>query len=262
MGKQNSKTVKYFQKEMLIRAIFGTQTFGIQTPSPAPPSLLVQPPPPPPPKGVSLPLRVWAAAKGIPRLGPSPPVPQPGVQKIAFQRLKKPFKRRSKEWESDELMSQTHDTLQAAQRELIAPIQVLPWRVTHGGWRAKPIRWPSPDGNHRQGCMRREGASEAAPGAVRQAVGGGCSSGWGRLLSVTNAVEAGSCRHEDSGWAQAGRSGGCVWGGASPPFPMHPWLPHGVNRTGKAPYPPPPCISYALVQATVGVGTVIILYAI
>ena len=27
-------------------------------------------------------------------------------------------------------------------------------------------------------------------------------------------------------------------------------------------YPPPPCISYALVQATVGVGTVIILYVI
>ena len=26
--------------------------------------------------------------------------------------------------------------------------------------------------------------------------------------------------------------------------------------------PPPPCISYALVQATVGVGTVIILYVI
>ena len=27
-------------------------------------------------------------------------------------------------------------------------------------------------------------------------------------------------------------------------------------------YPPPPCISHALVQATVGVGTVIILYVI
>ena len=30
-----------------------------------------------------------------------------------------------------------------------------------------------------QGCIRREGASEAAPAAVRQAVGGGCQSGWG-----------------------------------------------------------------------------------
>ena len=37
--------------------------------------------------------------------------------------------------------------------------------------------------------MRREGASETAPEAVGHAVGGGgggCQSGWGRLLSVTN----------------------------------------------------------------------------
>ena len=31
----------------------------------------------------------------------------------------------------------------------------------------------------RQGCIRREGASEAAPEAMRQAVEGGCQSGWG-----------------------------------------------------------------------------------
>ena len=37
-------------------------------------------------------------------------------------------------------------------------------------------------------CVRREGTSEAAPAAVRQAVGGGCRSGWGRLLSVANAI--------------------------------------------------------------------------
>ena len=30
-----------------------------------------------------------------------------------------------------------------------------------------------------------------APEAVRQAVGGGCQIGWGRLLSVTTAIEAG-----------------------------------------------------------------------
>ena len=48
-----------------------------------------------------------------------------------------------------------------------------------------------------EGCMRREGTSEA----VRQAVGGGCQSGWGRLLSVTNAIEAGTWRQGDSGWA-------------------------------------------------------------
>ena len=40
-----------------------------------------------------------------------------------------------------------------------------------------------------------------APEAVRSAVGGGCQSGWGRLLSVTNAIEAGTCRSGDSGWA-------------------------------------------------------------
>ena len=52
-----------------------------------------------------------------------------------------------------------------------------------------------------QGCMRREGASKEAPGVIRQAVAGGCQSGWGRLLSVTNAVEAGTWRQGDSGWA-------------------------------------------------------------
>ena len=45
-----------------------------------------------------------------------------------------------------------------------------------------------------QGCIRREGTSEAAPEAVRQAVGEGFQSGWGRLLSVTNAIEAGTWR--------------------------------------------------------------------
>ena len=50
-------------------------------------------------------------------------------------------------------------------------------------------------------CIRREGTSEAAPEAVRQGVGGGCQSGWGRLLSVTNAIEVGTWCQGDSGWA-------------------------------------------------------------
>ena len=54
-----------------------------------------------------------------------------------------------------------------------------------------------------------------APEAVRQAVGGGCQSGWGRLLSVTNAVEPGAWCQVDSGWAGAGRPGG--GGGYLPP---------------------------------------------
>ena len=49
----------------------------------------------------------------------------------------------------------------------------------------------------RQGYIRREGTPEA----FRQAVGGGCQSGWGRLLSVTNAIEAGTWLQGDSGWA-------------------------------------------------------------
>ena len=52
-----------------------------------------------------------------------------------------------------------------------------------------------------QGCIRREGISEGAPEAVRQAVGGGCQSGLGRLLSVTNAIKPGTWRQGDSGWA-------------------------------------------------------------
>ena len=56
-------------------------------------------------------------------------------------------------------------------------------------------------GEKGQGCIRREGTLEAAPAAVGWTVGGGCQSGWGRLLSVTNAIEAGTCRQGDSGWA-------------------------------------------------------------
>ena len=47
------------------------------------------------------------------------------------------------------------------------------------------------------GCTRREGTSEAAPEAVR----GRCRTGWGRLLLVTNATDAGTWRQGDSGWA-------------------------------------------------------------
>ena len=54
------------------------------------------------------------------------------------------------------------------------------------------------------GCIRREGTSEAAPEAGRQADGGCCQSGWGPLLSVTHAIEAGTWRQEDSGWAYWG----------------------------------------------------------
>ena len=57
----------------------------------------------------------------------------------------------------------------------------------------------------------------APPAAVnhRSAVGGGCQSGCGRLLSVPNAIEAGAWRQGDSGWAYAGclgrGGGGSTW---------------------------------------------------
>ena len=57
------------------------------------------------------------------------------------------------------------------------------------------------EGGGGQGCIGREGTSEGAPEAAKQAVEGGYQSGWGRLLSVTNATETGTCRQEDSGWA-------------------------------------------------------------
>ena len=74
-----------------------------------------------------------------------------------------------------------------------------------------------------QGCIGRDGASQGALEAVRQAVEGGCQSGWVRSLSVTNAIEHGTCRQGQSGWA----TGWALWRGRgpSPPFLMHPFPP-------------------------------------
>ena len=85
-----------------------------------------------------------------------------------------------------------------------------------------------------QGCIRREGTSEAAPEAVRQAVGGGCQSSWRRLLSVTNAIQSGTCRQGDSGWAEAGRPG--RGGGYLTPFQCIP----GGDPLPQNPLPPSP----------------------
>ena len=56
-----------------------------------------------------------------------------------------------------------------------------------------------PQGGGGGGCIRWEGASQPAPEAVQKGAGGGCQSGWGRLLSVTNAIEAGIWRQGASG---------------------------------------------------------------
>ena len=85
------------------------------------------------------------------------------------------------------------------------------------GSTATPLTRPSNNfGLERgQGSIRRERTSEVAPEVVRQAVGGGRQSGWRRLLSVTNAIEAGTCRPGDGGWAFAGHPGG-GGGGTTP----------------------------------------------
>ena len=62
-----------------------------------------------------------------------------------------------------------------------------------------------------QRCIRREGAAEAAPEAVRQAVGGGCQSGWGRLLSVANALGV-------RGTVAGHRPGALEGGGVTSPY--------------------------------------------
>ena len=71
-----------------------------------------------------------------------------------------------------------------------------------------------PGGGGGQGCIRREGSLEAAPEAVGQAVGGGCQSDWGRLLSVTNAIETGTSVRGKV----AGHRLGALEGGGGSPF--------------------------------------------
>ena len=117
-----------------------------------------------------------------------------------------------------------------------------------------PVKEQQPDGmSHRGGspgaageggggCIRRAGTSEEAPGVIRQAVGEGCESGSGRLLSVANAVEVGTWRRRNSGWALAGRPGGGGWG-VPPTPPSNASLGAGGGATprvlGRRPPPPP-----------------------
>ena len=99
-----------------------------------------------------------------------------------------------------------------------------PLELHDGHWVGKCPKPGLQGSGGEQGCIRREGTSEAAPEAVSQAVGGGCRSGGGRLLSVTNAIEAGT-------WRQGGRLGaleGCGLG--APPFQCIPGGDHTQSR--------------------------------
>ena len=51
-----------------------------------------------------------------------------------------------------------------------------------------------------QSGMHKKGRDLRGGPRSGYAVGGGCPSGWGRLLSVTHAIEAGTLRQGDSGW--------------------------------------------------------------
>ena len=62
-----------------------------------------------------------------------------------------------------------------------------------------------------QGCITRERASEEAPEAVGQAVGGGCQSGWGRLLSVTNIPPCHRPMYIATTLSAVGEEGGGGW---------------------------------------------------
>ena len=64
-----------------------------------------------------------------------------------------------------------------------------------------------------QRCTRRDGASEAAPEAVRQAVGGGCQSGWRRLLPLQMPLQKLALGHRDT---VAGRRLGALGGPRAP----------------------------------------------
>ena len=97
-------------------------------------------------------------------------------------------------------------------------MDTYPWPGLGGGGVARGPRPPT------QGCIRREG--KAASEAVAQAVGEGCQSAWGRLLSVANAVEAGTAvRGTVAGHRLDALEG--VWGTLPPPFQ-------------RIPAPPPP----------------------
>ena len=78
------------------------------------------------------------------------------------------------------------------------------------------------------------GLSDAASEAVRQALGGGCRSGWGRLLSVTNAIEVGTLAGHMLGTLEGGR-------GSPPPIPMHPrGTPLNRQSDNELTWTPPP----------------------
>ena len=110
-------------------------------------------------------------------------------------------------------------------------------RITQSSARVCSCRKAGTQLGRGQGCGRREGASEAAPAAVRQAVGGGAK-----------AVGGGYCRLQMPlkpapavrGTVAGRRLGALEGGGGTSPLPMHPWPRGGgckAHATGASPPP-------------------------
>ena len=73
------------------------------------------------------------------------------------------------------------------------PVLPRPGKALHCSALGGSFQLPSKGEGQR--CIGTEGASEAAPEVVRQAVGGGCQSGWGRFPKRVGAVTVGyKCR--------------------------------------------------------------------
>ena len=75
--------------------------------------------------------------------------------------------------------------------------------------------WVSPRNGRGQGCIGKAGALEEVPDALRQAVGGGCQSGW---APVTGGYKCHRSWHLASGGQWMGIDRGMMG------LPMHPWL--------------------------------------
>ena len=85
-----------------------------------------------------------------------------------------------------------------------APHQALPLCYTGGGGGGR-------GGGGGGGRNRREGTSEAAPEVGRQAVGGGCKSGWGAVtVGYECHLASGGQRLDKSGGPWRGGGGGTV----------------------------------------------------
>ena len=153
----------------------------------------------------------------VAQCGPTQPTPDVGLApavSIAFAAIRTTATKVNDAlatlMKSEEVDQELECTTIKALQEMLVRSEVCVCPSAQGREPFSSRRKPSP-GRHsppalrhegdEEGHIRRDGVSKAVPEAVGHAVGGGCQSGWGRLLSVTNAIEAGTWRQGDIGWA-------------------------------------------------------------